>query len=153
MFAPDHQRVAHELVRVCRPGGTIGMANFTPDGLGSDFFALFGSYAPPPPPGTLPPVLWGSEKHVRELFGDRVSSLQLTRKTYVERAGSPADYCDFFRTYFGPMVALRANLGDRAADFDREFLEFATRSNRGAPSGPAEYHYEYLLVVAHKQDG
>ena len=153
MFAPDHQRVAHELVRVCRPGGTIGMANFTPDGLGSDFFALFGSYAPPPPPGTLPPVLWGSEVHVRELFGDRVSSLQLTRKTYVERAGSPADYCDFFRTYFGPMVALRANLGDHAADFDREFLEFATRSNSGAPSGPAEYHYEYLLVVAHKQDG
>ena len=72
MFAPDHQAVADELVRVCRPGGTIGMINFTPEGIGGEFFALLAPYAPPPPPGADPPVLWGNEDHVRTLFGDRV---------------------------------------------------------------------------------
>ena len=85
IFAPDHQAVADELVRVCRPGGTIGMINFTPEGLAGEFFELFGRHAPPPPPGALPPVLWGSEAHVRELFGDGVGSLELTRRA-VHRA-------------------------------------------------------------------
>lgn len=150
MFAPDHQKVADELVRVCRPGGTIGMVNFTPGGLGGEFFAVFGRYAPPPPAGELPPVLWGREEHVRELFGHRVASLEMTRRTYVERAASPRDYAEFFHRTFGPMVALRTGLAEGAADFDREFLDFATRSNSGAPDGLAEYHYEYLLVVARK---
>ena len=152
MFAPDHRRVAEELLRVCRPGGTIGLASFTLEGLGGEFFALIAEYAPPPPPGALPPVLWGSEEHVRELFGDRVDALDLIRRTYVERAATPADYCELFRRTFGPMVALRAALGDRATDLDRDFLELAVRSNRGAPDGPAEYEYEYLLVVARKRD-
>jgi len=153
MFAPDHQAVADELLRVCRPGGTIGMVNFTPDGLAADFFAVFAPYLPAPPPGALPPLLWGSEEHVRELFGKRVASLELTRKEYVERAASPRDYCDFFKATFGPAVAIYASLADqpdRAAALDRDFLEFAVRSNRGAPEGPAEYHYEYQLVVARK---
>ena len=91
IFAPDHQAVADELVRVCRPGGTIGMINFTPEGLAGEFFALFGRHAPPPPPGAPPPVLWGSEAHVRELFGDRLASLELTRRRYVERSpGGPS---------------------------------------------------------------
>ena len=94
MFAPDHQKVADELLRVCRPGGTIGMINFTPEGLGGEFFGAFARHAPPPPPGTLPPILWGSEKHVRKLFGDRVDSLEMTRKEYVESAPSPVDYRD-----------------------------------------------------------
>jgi ubiquinone/menaquinone biosynthesis C-methylase UbiE len=156
MFAPDHQAVADELVRVCRLGGTIGMANFTPEGLGAEFFEVFAPYAPPPPPGALPPVLWGSEEHVRELFGDWLASLELTRRHYVERAASPRDYCEFFKTTFGPVIAVFASLADhpdRSADVDRAFLEFATRSNRGAPGGPAEYPYEYLLVVAHKRNG
>ena len=152
MFAPDHRAVAAELVRVCRPGGTIGMLNFTPEGLGADFFAVFAPYASPPPPGAESPVLWGSEEHVRELFGDRVAALELTRKEYVERAtGGPAGYRDFVKETFGPVIALYASLGDqpdRWEALDREFLEFATRSNRGAPGGPAEYHYEYLLVRA-----
>src|SRR5829696_261588 len=67
IFAPDHQAVADELMRVCRPGGTIGMVNFTPEGNAADFFGALAPYAPPPPPGALPPVLWGSEQHVREL--------------------------------------------------------------------------------------
>ena len=156
IFAPDHQAVADELLRVCRPGGTVGMINFTPEGLAGDFFRLFGEYAPPPPPGALAPVMWGSEEHVRELFGDRVTSLEMTRREYVERAASPRDYCELFNQTFGPAVGVRASLADqpeRAAAFERDFLGFATRSNRGASGGPAEYPYEYLLVVAHKRGG
>jgi len=155
IFAPDHRAVADELVRVCRPGGTIGMINFTPEGLAREFFELFGRYAPPPPPDALPPVLWGSEDHVRDLFGDRVASLELIREQYVERSpGGPADYLELFKATFGPVVALYAFLADepdRVTELDREALEFATRSNRGAPGAPAEYHYEYLLVVARKR--
>jgi 2-polyprenyl-6-hydroxyphenyl methylase/3-demethylubiquinone-9 3-methyltransferase len=154
MFAPDHQAVADELVRVCQPGGTIGMANFTPEGLGAKFFDVFAPYMPPPPLGALPPAMWGSEEHVRELFGDRVASLELGRREYVERAAGPGDYCEFFKATFGPVIAVYASLADhpaRAADLDRAFLEFAMRSNRGAPGGPAEYPYEYLLVIARKR--
>ena len=152
MFAPDHQAVADELVRVCRAGGRIGMANFTPEGLGAEFFQVFAPYVPSPPPEALPPVLWGNEEHVRELFGDRLASLELTRRHYVERAANPRDYCEFFKTTFGPVIAAYASLADdpdRSADLDREFLDFAMRSNQGAPAGP----YEYLLVIAHKRTG
>ena len=154
MFAPRHEQVASELLRVCRPGGTVGMINFTPEGLGAEFFAVFAPYMPPPPPGAAPPVMWGSEEHVRELFGERVDSLEMTRRSYVERAESPREYCALFKETFGPAVAVYADLADqpeRAAALDREFLEFATRSNRAPADGPAEYHYEYLLVVARKR--
>lgn len=154
MFAPNHQAVADELLRVCRPGGTVGMVNFTPEGLGGEFFEVVGRYMPPPPPGSLSPVLWGSEAHVRELFGDRPASLELTRMEYVEKAASPGDYCEFFKRTFGPVIAVSAGLAqqpDGAAAFDRDFLEFATRSNTGRPEGPAEYRYEYLLVIARKR--
>jgi SAM-dependent methyltransferase len=150
IFAPDHQAVADELVRVCRPGGVIGMINFTPEGLAGEFFGLFARYAPPPP-GALSPVLWGGEEHVRELFGDRLESLDLTRREYVEHSpGDAAAYCEFFRETFGPLVALRGSLADRPGELaalDREFLAFAQRADQGPPGGPAEYPYEYLLVV------
>jgi ubiquinone/menaquinone biosynthesis C-methylase UbiE len=155
MFAPDHQAVADELVRVCRPGGTIGMVNFTPEGLIADFFGALAPYAPPPPPGP-PPPLWGSEEHVRELFGDRVEWLELTRREYVERAASPRAYCDLFKEAFGPVVAIDASLAgdpERRAAFDRDFLDFAMRSNRGTPAGAAEYRYEYLLAVGRRAAG
>jgi ubiquinone/menaquinone biosynthesis C-methylase UbiE len=153
IFAPDHRAVADEMLRVCRPGGTIGMLNFTPEGLISDFFGALAPYMPPPSPGALPPAQWGSEKHVRELFGDRVESLQMTRRNYVEKAASPRDYRELFKEAFGPVVAIYASLAqepERAAALDRDFLEFATRANSGRPEGPAEYRYEYLLVVARK---
>lgn len=154
IFPPNHQAVADELLRVCRPGGTIGMVNFTPEGIGGEFFGTFARYAPPPPPGSSPPTAWGSEEHVRELFGDRVSSLDLTRKEYVERwPGGPVGYVEFFKATFGPVIALSAFLDGRPeqAALDADFLEFARRANRGAPGGPAEYPYEYLQVVATKR--
>ncbi|HET9739812.1 MAG TPA: class I SAM-dependent methyltransferase [Solirubrobacteraceae bacterium] len=154
IFAGDHQAVADELLRVCRPGGTIGMINFTPDGVAGAFFELFGRYAPPPPPGALSPVAWGSEAHVREQFADRIASLELTCRSYVERSpGDPAAYCEFFKETFGPIIALRSGLAsepDRLAAFDRDFLDFATRANQAPPDRPAEYRYEYLLVVARR---
>ena len=123
---------------MCRPGGTIGMINFTPEGLAAEFFELFGRYAPPPPPGALPPVLWGSEEHVRELFGDRLASLELTRRHYVERSpGGPAAYCDFFKQTFGPVVGLDASLADRPdrlAALDRDFLGSPRAPIRGRPA-------------------
>ena len=155
IFAPDHQAVADELVRVCRPGGTIGMITFIPEGTAAQFFELFGRYAPPPPPGALPPTAWGSEEHVRALFGDRVAALEMSRNQYLETAPSPRAYVDHFKTTFGPAVALYAALTDqpdRLAALDREFHEFAETSNRGAPGGPAEFPYGYLLVVARTRD-
>jgi ubiquinone/menaquinone biosynthesis C-methylase UbiE len=154
MFAPDHQAVADEMVRVCRPGGTIGLITFVPAGLGAELFELFGRYAPPPAPGEQPPILWGDEAHVRELFGDRVPSLELTQKQYVEklsgRSGAPRDYVEFYKETFGPVIATYASLADQpeeAAALDREFLDLAIRWNRGTPEA-AEYHYDYLLVIA-----
>jgi ubiquinone/menaquinone biosynthesis C-methylase UbiE len=154
IFAPDHQAVADELVRVCRPGGTIGMLNFTPEGLISDFFGALTPYAPAPPPGP-PPPLWGSEQHVRELFDDRLEWLQLSRREYVERADSPPAYCELFKETFGPVVGIYAGLADQPEvrnAFDRDLLEFATRADTGAPGGPSEYRYEYLLAVGRKRD-
>jgi hypothetical protein len=130
------------------------MLNFTPEGLAADFFGVFVPYAPPPPPGALPPVLWGSERHVRELFGDRVESLEMTRGEYMERAGSPREYYELFKETFGPVVAIYASLADqpeRAAALDRAFLDFVTRTNRGPRGSPAQYPYEYLLVIARKR--
>jgi SAM-dependent methyltransferase len=151
MFAPDHQAVADELVRVCRTGGTIGMINFAPDGLAADFFGTLAPYMPAPPPGAQPPLLWGSEDHVRELFRGRVESLDLTPSSYVERAAGEDTYVELFTETFGPVVAIRAGLADqpeRLAAFDRDLLEFAERANSGERGGPAEYRYDYLLVVA-----
>ena len=132
------------------------MANFVPDGIAGAFFGLFGKHAPPPPPGALPPVLWGSEEHVRELFGERVASLELTRTSYVERSpGDMDDYVVFFQETFGPLVALRSLLGaepDRLAALDEDFRAFAERANSGPPDGPAEYEYEYLLVIARARE-
>jgi 2-polyprenyl-6-hydroxyphenyl methylase/3-demethylubiquinone-9 3-methyltransferase len=109
--------------------------------------------APSPAPDALPPVLWGSEGHVRELFGDRVESLEMRRAEYTEQAESPREYYELFRKTFGPVVAIYASLADqpkRTAELDQVFLDFVTRANRGTRGGPARYSYEYLLVIARK---
>jgi hypothetical protein len=90
---------------------------------------------------------------VRKLFEERVASLAMTRQEYVERADSPSGYIEFVKATFGPVIGIYASLAgepERAAALDRAFLEFAARANQGPPDGPAELHYEYLLVVARK---
>jgi ubiquinone/menaquinone biosynthesis C-methylase UbiE len=153
IFAPNHRDVADELVRVCRPGGVIGMTTFTPDGLAGRFFGLFGPYLPPPPPEAQPPILWGDEDHVRGLFGDRLD-LEISRRTYLERASSPDAYRDLFLETFGPAVAVVSSLADqpdRVAAFERELLDFAIASNAGSRGGEAEYPYDYLLIIGRRR--
>ncbi len=148
MFGADHQAVADELTRVCRPGGTIGMLTFTPEGMAGDFFALFDPYVPPP---EQRPIDWGVEAHVAALFGDRVAALDMTRHTYVEaRAGGPQAFLDFYKQTFGPMVAVYAALDEPGrAELDRAALAFVRRWDRGR-DGKAELPVEYLLTVARR---
>jgi SAM-dependent methyltransferase len=150
IFAPDHQAVADELVRVCRPGGKIGMITFTREGMAGEFFDVFGRYLPPV---EQPPILWGVEEHVRELFGDRLSPLELTRGEYVERVpGGPRGFLGFYKQTFGPLVAIYASLDDaRRAELDRAALVFVERWNTGAPGGAAELPVEYLLIVGRRR--
>ena len=154
MFAPRHQVVADELVRVARPGGTIAMANWTPEGWVGQFFLTLLPYMPPPPPGALPPVAWGVEDHVRMLFGDRVGDLAVTREVQVmDRFATPADAVAYYRDNFGPTIMAYASVAgdpERHAALDAAFLDYATRSNTGPDGGPARYEMEYLLVVAHR---
>ncbi len=150
MFAPDHRTAARELLRVCRPGGTIALASFAPDGLAGDFFATLGRHAPPPEGES--PLRWGTEEHLRELLGEAVVALDCRRRRYVERVpGGPQDYAAFFTETFGPLIGLRAMLADdpeRLAALDRDLLAFARRANAGPPEGPVAYPYDYLLAVA-----
>lgn len=149
IFAPNHRLVAEEMLRVCRPGGRIAMANFTPEGLAAEFFGLFAPFMPEPPAGAQPPLLWGDEQHVGELLGEGTSSLETERRSYVERAESPVAYRDFFKRTFGPVTAIYSTLAGDAeatATLDRAFVEWVERADSGPPKGPTELRYEYLLV-------
>ncbi len=149
MWAPDHQRVADELLRVCRPAGTIAMINFAADGLLAAFLGVFAGYAPPPPPWASPPTLWGDPDHVAQLFGDRVAALEITPGTYTERVpGGPPGYCQYYKQTFGPVAAIYAALPPgQAAALDRDFLAFAAHNNTGPAGGAAELDYQYIRVI------
>lgn len=156
MFAPDHRTTATEMLRVCRPGGRIAMINWTPEGAIGQMFGVFARHAPaPPPPAATPPTAWGSEDHVRELFGGRVDDLAMERRVLVvDHFADPQAACEHAKRHFGPTIAAYAALGDdaeRISALDRDFLAFATEWNL-ASEGPARYEYEYLLVVATAAD-
>jgi len=152
MFAPHHQEVADELVRVCRPGGTIGLLSWTPEGMLGALFRTMGPFMPPPPPGAQPPPLWGSEAHLAELFGDRVDFATLERDlleiTAFER---PRDYGEHFKARYGPTIAARANAvkTGREAEFDEVLDRFCDEWNRGTPDR-ARFEKEYLLAVGRR---
>jgi ubiquinone/menaquinone biosynthesis C-methylase UbiE len=149
MFAPHHQEVADELVRVCRPGGTIGLLSWTPDGMIGALFRTMGPFAPPPPPGAQPAPLWGSEDHVRELFGDRVEWRMLEREMLeITAFAHPRDYGEHFKARYGPTIAARANASKtgREAAFDEALDRFCDEWNRGTPDN-ARFEKEYLLTV------
>jgi ubiquinone/menaquinone biosynthesis C-methylase UbiE len=154
IFAPRHQVVADELLRVARPGATIAMANWPPDGWVGEFFLTMLPFLPPPPPGSLPPIAWGMEDHVRELFGDGVSELRLTREIQVvDHFAEPAALIAYYRENFGPTMAAYTSLVDdpeRRALLDDALLDFATRTNLGPAGGPARYEFEYVIVVARR---
>jgi ubiquinone/menaquinone biosynthesis C-methylase UbiE len=103
MFAPDQEKAAGEMLRVCRPGGKIGLANWTPDGFIGNMFRTMGKHVAPPP-GIKPPPLWGTEERVRELFGEDISSLEATRRSYAWRYPSAESFVEYFRDYYGPTL-------------------------------------------------
>jgi SAM-dependent methyltransferase len=149
MFAPHHQDVADELVRVCRPGGTIGLLSWTPEGMLGALFRTMGQFAPPPPPGASPPPLWGSEDHVRELVGDRVQWRTLEREVLdITAFARPHDYAEHFRARYGPAIAARANAArtGREGEFDAALDAFTDDWNRGT-SESARFEMQYLLAV------
>ena len=149
MFAPRHQDVADELVRVCKPGGTIGMLNWTPEGQIGALFRAMGPFAPAPPPGASPPPLWGSEDHVRELFGDRVDLRTLDREDLTITAFShPRDYGTHFKDRYGPTIVARKNAvaNGQEAEFDAALDAFCDEWNRGSDDA-ARFEQEYLVVV------
>ena len=149
MFAPHHQEVADELVRVCRPSGTIGLLSWTPEGMIGGLFKTIGPYAPPPPPGAQPPPLWGGEDHLQELFGDRVEFRTLDRDVLeVTAFDEPRDYGEHFKARYGPTIAARANAqkSEREAEFDDALDRFCDEWNRGTPDD-TRFEMEYLLAV------
>jgi SAM-dependent methyltransferase len=152
MFAPFHQKAADELVRVCRPGGTIALLSWTPEGMIGALFRAMGQFMPPPPPGAQPPPLWGSEDHLRGLFAGKVEFEQLQREmldiTAFER---PGDYGEHFKGRYGPTIAARANAEKegRAEEFDQVVSDFCEEWNRGGAED-ARFEKEYLIAVGKK---
>jgi ubiquinone/menaquinone biosynthesis C-methylase UbiE len=152
MFAPHHQQAADELVRVCRPGGTIGLISWTPEGFVGELFRTMKPYAPPPPPGASPPPLWGDESHVRELLGDRVTDVVARRQTVtVGGQSSPEAWRDFWKSVYGPTIVAYRGIADdpeRTAALDRDLVALAARYDRG--TGSTVMDWEYLLVTARR---
>jgi SAM-dependent methyltransferase len=157
MFAPHHQTSADELIRVCRPGGTIGLLNWTPEGFIGQLFATMRPYAPPPPPGAQPPPLWGREDHVRSLLGDQVTDVRARRQSVsVGLFGCPEDFRDYFKARYGPTIAAYRAIGadpERTAALDSDLADLARRHDRRTVSGPGRtvMEWEYLLLTARKR--
>lgn len=103
MFAPDHRRAAAEVVRVARPGGTVGLVSWTPDGFIGEMFRVIGAHVPPPA-GVASPLLWGTETHLRELFGESLAALRSQERMCTFRATSPDEFVSLFRRWYGPTV-------------------------------------------------
>ena len=149
MFAPNQETVASELLRVVRPGGTIALANWTPDGFIGDLFRTVGRRVPPPP-GVRAPVEWGSEPRLRELFGDRVRDLTVTPRVFTFRFVSPEAFADYFRANYGPTLkAFEALDEDNGKLLYADLVDLAARSNI-ATDGTVRIPSAYAEVVAHK---
>jgi SAM-dependent methyltransferase len=152
MFAPFHQTAADELVRVCKPGGTIGLLSWTPEGMIGALFRAMGQFMPPPPPGAQPPPLWGGEDHLRGLLGDRVELTKVEKGVLeVTAFQRPDDYGEHFKDRYGPTIAARANAEKegRAEEFDQVLSEFCAEWNRGGDED-ARFEMEYLITVGRK---
>ncbi|MCW3842110.1 class I SAM-dependent methyltransferase [Micromonospora yasonensis] len=152
MFAPRHQASADELVRVCRPGGTIGLVSWTPEGFIGQLFGTMKPYSPPPPPGAQPPPLWGREEHVRALLGDRVTEVVTRRQSVtVDRFAEPGAFRDYFKAHYGPTIAAYRSIAGEpewVAALDRELADLARRHSGAG----GVMRWEYLLVTARRRD-
>jgi ubiquinone/menaquinone biosynthesis C-methylase UbiE len=153
IFAPDHQAVADELLRVCRPGGTIGLIAIVPSGPVADLAGIFERYAPPALLGAQSPLGWGREEHVRELFGDRLASLEMSRKRFAQDGFADLE---FLKSYHPVFIALYRQLAAepaRLAAIDRDLAEMTRQWQRAGTGGEDVLDGQFLLIVARKHPG
>ena len=142
MFTPDQARAAREMLRVCRPGGRIGLANWTPGSFIGELFKVLGRYLPPAA-GLRSPALWGTEERLKELFSEAEASIQATPRIFNFRYRSPAHWMEVFRTFYGPVNrAFLALDTPRQDELERDILNLLSRFDRGGAGGlvvPSEY--------------
>ncbi|BBX73900.1 class I SAM-dependent methyltransferase [Mycobacterium shinjukuense] len=150
MFAPDHQCAANELVRVCRPGGTIGVISWTPEGFFGRMLATIRPYRPSLSAALPPSALWGREAYLTGLLGDRVTGVTTARKSLeVTRFGTARAVHDYFKQHYGPTIEAYENIGDNAvlaAELDAQLVELAADYLTDGVMG-----WEYLLATAEKR--
>lgn len=146
MFTPDQKKAAAEMARVCRPGGKIGLANWTPQGFVGEMFKVIGRYVPPPA-GMQSPMLWGTRDHLQDLFGANAASIHAAPRDFMLRYLSSRHFIDVFRAYYGPMVKAFAALDDGKREALTDDLDsLITRFNR-ADDGTMVVPAEYLEIV------
>jgi SAM-dependent methyltransferase len=151
MFAPNHAQAAAELLRVSRPGGTIALASWTPDGFIGDLFRAQAAHVPPPA-GVPSPMLWGTEAHLRELFGEGIAWLEVEERTFTWRFTSAEEFVAFFRRWYGPTLKAFAALeGDAQDALERDLVELARRSDRLNCADAIAIPATYTEAVARKR--
>jgi len=154
MFAPHHQAGADELVRVCKPGGTIGLLNWTPEGFVGKMLAAMKPFAPPPPPGAQPPPLWGDENHVRELFGDKITDIKAEKRTVaIHSFHQPEDFLRYFKSHYGPTISVYKFLAgdeEKIKALDQALTELADSFGDAHGDAAWQMEWEYLLLTARK---
>ena len=142
MFTPDQDKAASEMARVCRPGGKIGLANWTPDGFIGQLFKIIGKHLPPPA-GVKSPALWGTQARIREMFESQAASITIEPRNFAFRYRSPAHWMEIFRTYYGPVLKAFAALqpaGQAALESDiHALISRLNRSDDGTMVVPGEY--------------
>jgi SAM-dependent methyltransferase len=147
MFTPDQERAAAELVRVCKPGGTIGLVNWTPAGFIGQLLRTVGKHVPPPA-GVRPPPQWGTEERLGELLGHAVSRLDIQRRTFVFRFHSPDDFASFFRDNYGPVHKAFGALDEPGRERLHDDLTALAREFDQEEGPSVAMPAEYLEVVA-----
>lgn len=146
MFAPNHAKSAAEMARVCRSGGRIGLANWTPEGFIGQLFKVLGRHVPPPP-GAQPPALWGVEDHLKTLFGDQAALIECRKRLFNFRYRSAAHFIEMFATWYGPVhKAFQSLPADGAQALARDLTELLDSLNEGGP-GTLVVPGEYLEIV------
>jgi SAM-dependent methyltransferase len=150
MFAPRHEVTAAELARVCVPGGTVAVANWTPEGMIGDMFKTIGSRLPAPPPSAKPPILWGSEDHARSLLEPHGLDVSSERAMAVFRGQTVDEIVTRFEINYGPWKMAQAALGDGWAEVRSDLVELFGTANDQSANGNAEVFAEYLVVTATK---
>ncbi|SDS76123.1 Ubiquinone/menaquinone biosynthesis C-methylase UbiE [Pseudarthrobacter equi] len=154
MFAPRHQAAADEILRVCKPGGNIGLLSWTPEGFIGRMFATMKPFAPPPSPGAQPAPLWGSEEHVRELLGDRVTDVAVRKQALAVRSfHQPGDFVRYFKSHYGPTIAVYKYIGadaDKVKELDQALTDLADSFGDAHGDTPFQMEWEYLLFTARK---